>query len=96
MWNFHSAAKWIYAVPFVNRFHFFEMPILGYAGYLPFGLECAIIGDIIVNSSGRDIPAEMMRNNVDLACCVRPRRTIASQNRRVPNNEQQNIEGDPS
>jgi hypothetical protein len=55
MWNFHSAAKWIYAVPFVNRFHFFEMPILGYAGYLPFGIECAIIGDIIVNSSGRDI-----------------------------------------
>jgi len=43
MWNYHSLAKWVYAVPFVNRFRIFEMPILGYAGYLPFGLECAVI-----------------------------------------------------
>jgi hypothetical protein len=45
MWNFYSLAKWVYAVPFVNRFHIFEMPVLGYAGYLPFGLECAVIAD---------------------------------------------------
>jgi hypothetical protein len=45
MWNDRSLAKWVYAVPFVNRFHVFEMPILGYAGYLPFGLECAAIAD---------------------------------------------------
>lgn len=43
MWNYHSLAKWVYEVPFVNRFQIFEMPILGYSGYLPFGLECAII-----------------------------------------------------
>jgi hypothetical protein len=30
-------------VPFVQRFHIFEMPILGYAGYLPFGLECMVV-----------------------------------------------------
>ena len=47
MWNYLSFAKWIYAVPFVYRFKIFEMPILGYAGYLPFGLECAVIADII-------------------------------------------------
>ena len=40
MWNTYSLAKWVYAVPFVNRFHLFEMPVLGYGGYLPFGLEC--------------------------------------------------------
>lgn len=45
MWNYHSAAKWIYSVPFVGRFRIFEMPILGYAGYLPFGLECAVVAD---------------------------------------------------
>ncbi len=45
LWNYYSLAKWIYAVPFVGRFHVFEMPILGYAGYLPFGLECALIAD---------------------------------------------------
>ncbi|MBL7012582.1 MAG: hypothetical protein ISR85_06615 [Kiritimatiellales bacterium] len=45
MWNFFSLAKWIYTVPYVNRFHLFEMPILGYSGYLPFGLECAVIAE---------------------------------------------------
>lgn len=43
MWNFASLAKWIYAIPFVNAVHLFEMPMLGYVGYLPFGLECAVI-----------------------------------------------------
>jgi hypothetical protein len=43
MWNYYSLARWEYSIPFVNRFKLFEMPILGYAGYLPFGLECAVI-----------------------------------------------------
>jgi len=42
LWNFHSLAKWIYTVPFVQRWPIFEMPLLGYTGYLPFGLECAL------------------------------------------------------
>jgi len=46
LWNTHSLARWIYAVPFVGRFRIFEMPLLGYAGYLPFGLECAVVADI--------------------------------------------------
>jgi hypothetical protein len=48
MWNLNSLAKWIYTVPYVGRFHLFEMPILGYAGYLPFGLECAVIAEIFL------------------------------------------------
>ena len=47
LWNYYSFAKWIYSVPFVHKFQVFEMPILGYAGYLPFGLECAVVGEII-------------------------------------------------
>ena len=47
LWNWHSLAKWVYSVPFVHRFQLFEMPILGYAGYLPFGLECAVVADLI-------------------------------------------------
>lgn len=46
MWNYGSYAKWIYEVPFVGRFRIFEMPILGFAGYLPFGLECAVLADL--------------------------------------------------
>jgi hypothetical protein len=45
MWNFFSLAKWHYDVPLVGRAHLFEMPVLGYAGYLPFGWECAALGD---------------------------------------------------
>jgi hypothetical protein len=47
MWNYLSLNKWIYSVPFVQALHVFEMPLPGYAGYLPFGLECAIIGEIV-------------------------------------------------
>lgn len=39
MWNFWSSPKWVYAVPFVGRPKLFEMPLLGYGGYLPFALE---------------------------------------------------------
>jgi hypothetical protein len=45
LWNFHSLARWAYTVPLVDRFPLFEMPILGYSGYLPFGLECAVVAD---------------------------------------------------
>ena len=39
MWNFWAYAKWEYSIPFVGFVHLFEMPLLGYGGYLPFGLE---------------------------------------------------------
>ncbi|PIU50343.1 MAG: hypothetical protein COS92_02020 [Desulfobacterales bacterium CG07_land_8_20_14_0_80_52_14] len=47
MWNYYSLAKWVYRIPYVHRFEIFEMPVLGYAGYLPFGLECAAVGDLL-------------------------------------------------
>jgi hypothetical protein len=47
MWNYYSQAKWLYSIPFVQRFSIFEMPILGYAGYLPFGIQCIVIASLI-------------------------------------------------
>lgn len=47
MWNVKSVAHWEYSIPFVQRFHLFEMPILGYAGYLPFGLECKAVANLL-------------------------------------------------
>jgi hypothetical protein len=41
----------VYHVPFVQRFHIFEMPLLGYAGYLPFGLECLAVAEWILPKS---------------------------------------------
>jgi hypothetical protein len=45
MWNFYSFSKWRYSIPLVQRFEIFEMPILGYGGYLPFGITCAFIAE---------------------------------------------------
>ena len=48
MWNSHALPGWRYTVPYINvppyLFggpvpHLFEMPLLGYLGYLPFGVE---------------------------------------------------------
>ena len=50
MWNAGSLVGWIYSVPYVQRFEIFAMPVLGYAGYLPFGLECAIIEQLLFGS----------------------------------------------
>jgi len=47
MWNFYSLSRWEYAVPLVHRFRIFEMPVLGFAGYLPFGLACAAVTEIL-------------------------------------------------
>lgn len=46
MWNYHSLAKWIYSIPYVERFWIFEMPLLGYMGYLPFGLLCIEVSEL--------------------------------------------------
>jgi len=48
MWNYGSLVKWVYAVPYVHRFLLFEMPALGYAGYLPFGLVCRTVADLVL------------------------------------------------
>jgi hypothetical protein len=49
LWNWKSLAHWEYAIPFVDRFRLFEMPLLGYAGYLPFGLECLAVAEFCLN-----------------------------------------------
>ncbi len=36
-WNYFASVRWTYSVPFVDFLHIFEMPILGYLGYVPFG-----------------------------------------------------------
>lgn len=38
-WNYWAIPKWTYDIPFVGFFKIFEMPILGYLGYLPFSFE---------------------------------------------------------
>ena len=53
LWNFGSLAKWHYSIPYVQRYYLFEMPLLGYAGYLPFGIACALAMDLVARSIER-------------------------------------------
>jgi hypothetical protein len=39
MWNYYSFPKWIYHIPALGFLRIFEMPLLGYGGYVPFALE---------------------------------------------------------
>ena len=39
MWNYWAFPKWHYTIEYMETVHIFEMPLLGYGGYLPFGLE---------------------------------------------------------
>ena len=43
LWNTYSLVHWKYTIPYVHAFTIFEMPILGYSGYWPFGLTCLAI-----------------------------------------------------
>lgn len=52
MWNSRALPGWTYTVPYINTPpylfggpvpHLFEMPLLGYLGYLPFGLELFVM-----------------------------------------------------
>jgi hypothetical protein len=39
-WNYWAHARWTYTVPYLGDIKIFEMPVVGYLGYLPFALEC--------------------------------------------------------
>jgi hypothetical protein len=42
-WNYWAGAKWIYTVPFTETVRYFEMPVFGFLGFLPFAWECYLI-----------------------------------------------------
>lgn len=39
MWNILAMPKWVYTVPHVGFLKVWEMPLLGYGGYIPFAFE---------------------------------------------------------
>jgi hypothetical protein len=42
-WNFWALTKWQYHVPYLPEVKLFEMPVLGFLGFLPFALECYLM-----------------------------------------------------
>jgi hypothetical protein len=47
MWNYYSYPKWIYHTPGAQFLHIFEMPLLGYGGYVPFALELWLLKNLL-------------------------------------------------
>ncbi len=68
MWNYWSFPKWYYEVPVVGFGKVFEMPILGYGGYVPFAWELFALYHLVAGGLVR-------RDYVRL---VRPHRTMNS------------------
>ncbi len=42
-WNYWASAKWHYSFPMFQQWRIFEMPVPGYAGFIPFALECHVM-----------------------------------------------------
>lgn len=45
-WNYWALTKWTYHLPFLGaaeNVRYFEMPVIGLLGFIPFGMECWII-----------------------------------------------------
>ncbi len=63
MWNYFSYTRWEYSIPFVHRFLIFEMPLLGYAGYLPFGIQCGLIAWFVKNMLNKPAGANQVINS---------------------------------
>jgi len=42
-WNYWSTAKWHYDVPYLGHIRIFEMPVLGFLGFMPFIIESLAI-----------------------------------------------------
>ena len=49
-WNYWAMTKWVYHLPFLGdlgQYRYFEMPLLGFLGFLPFALECWVVLELI-------------------------------------------------
>lgn len=59
-WNWRATPKWVYDVPFVSEPKLFEMPLLGFGGYLPFALEVfaayALLSGVLFGKPNRELP----------------------------------------
>jgi len=49
-WNYWALSKWVYHLPFLGQleqYRYFEMPIIGLIGFVPFGIECWVMWQLI-------------------------------------------------
>jgi tetratricopeptide (TPR) repeat protein len=69
-WNFWAASRWQYIFPIMQKDKIFEMPVLGYLGFLPFSLECFLMYHFAAWLLGWEKPLPAQGNSY-----TRPRRS---------------------
>jgi len=42
-WNFWAGGKWVYSIPYLGNVKIFEMPIIGFLGFIPFAVEVFVM-----------------------------------------------------
>ena len=60
-WNIYSYPKWTYRIPFVGVCKIFEMPVLGYLGYIPFAWELLALYHLVTGSMRQTRSDEFLR-----------------------------------
>ena len=63
-WNFWAASKWHYIYPIMQKEKIFEMPLLGYGGFLPFALECFAMYHFAAWLIGWEKPLQAQTNSL--------------------------------
>jgi hypothetical protein len=48
-WNFWAKSHWEYSLPYLNFWRVFQMPLLGYTGFLPFALEIFALDQLLLS-----------------------------------------------
>jgi hypothetical protein len=52
LWNLHALPHWEYRIPYLGGLRLFEMPLLGYLGYLPFALSADAVVRTVFGGRG--------------------------------------------
>ena len=68
MWNYQATVSWQYNIGFFDFARIFHMPLLGYGGYLPFGLETYAMFHFVVGLLGWSRDANIpVRGDLDIS-----------------------------
>ena len=68
MWNYQATISWQYNIGFFDFARIFHMPLLGYGGYLPFGLETYSMFHFVVGLLGWSRDANIpVRGDLDIS-----------------------------
>jgi hypothetical protein len=64
-WNFWATPRWIYHVPLLDFGKIFEMPILGYGGYIPFAWSIYQLLKLRLGRAGRALHSQIGERRCD-------------------------------